>query len=165
MPEPRPTISTHVLDTGRGTPAAGIRVRLWRLGQGDGGDGEMTGAATERLAERPVDERLTGRLADAATGATTGRPNERLVGEALTDADGRIRDLLAGAPLRAGQYRLEFDLEPAAGLPDRRGGEPGVAGGGFFTGLSVGLRIDDPTRSYHVPLLRAPFGLSTYRGS
>ena len=160
MPEPRPTISTHVLDTGRGTPAAGIRVRLWSLGLGDGGDSHATGAATGRLAER-----LTGRLANAATRATAGRVAERLVGEALTDADGRIRNLLAGAPLRAGQYRLEFDLEPAAGSPDRRGGEPGVAGGGFFTGLSVGLRIDDPTRSYHVPLLRAPFGLSTYRGS
>ena len=160
MPEPRPTISTHVLDIGRGTPAAGIRVRLWRLALGDGGDGETAGSATGT----PIG-RSTGRLADAATGATTGRPTERLVGEALTDADGRIRDLLAGAPLQTGQYRLEFDLEPAAGSPDRRGGEPGAAGGGFFTGLSVGLHIDDPTRSYHVPLLRAPFGLSTYRGS
>ena len=119
MPEPRPTISTHVLDTGRGTPAAGIRVRLWR---------------------RPAN----------------GGPTERLVGEAMTDADGRIRDLLAGAPLETGQYRLEFDLEPTAG---------GSGVGGFFTGLSVGLRVDDPGRSYHVPLLRAPFGLSTYRGS
>ena len=162
MPEPRPTISTHVLDTGSGTPGAGIRVRLWHLEQGVGGDGRPAGAATRRpigrSTGRPTGEAMTERLGGEAVA-------ERLVGEAMTDADGRIRDLLAGAPLESGQYRLEFDLEPAAGSPDRRGVEPGEAGGGFFTGLSVGLRIDDPTRGYHVPLLRAPFGLSTYRGS
>lgn len=141
MPEPRPTISTHVLDTGRGAPAAGVRVHLWR---------------------RPAN----------------GGPTERLAGEATTDADGRVRDLLAGEPLEAGEYRLEFEFDApssAAGSPGAAAGSPGAAtgtpgaamsaGGGFFTGLSVGLRIDDPTRSYHVPLLRAPFGLSTYRGS
>ena len=74
---------------------------------------------------------------------------EAVVGEAITDADGRIRDLLAGARLDAGAYRLEFGLDD----------------GGFFTGLSVDIRVDDASRSYHVPLLRAPFGLSTYRGS
>ncbi|MEA2537032.1 MAG: 5-hydroxyisourate hydrolase [Chloroflexota bacterium] len=110
MTEARPTISTHVLDTGAGMPAAGIPVLLLRSAP----DG-----------------------------------SQAVVGEAITDADGRVEDLLAGAPLAAGAYRLEFGLDD----------------GGFFTGLSVDLRIDDPTRSYHVPLLRAPFGLSTYRGS
>jgi len=70
-------------------------------------------------------------------------------GDAVTDDDGRARDLLSGRPLEAGGYRLEFLL----------GGE------GFFGGLSVGIRIEDPGRSYHVPLLRSPFGLTTYRGS
>ena len=110
MTEARPTISSHVLDTGTGRPAAGIPLRLLRSAH----DG-----------------------------------SEAVVGEAVTDADGRVRDLLGEAPLTAGAYRLEFGLDD----------------GGFFTGLSVDLRIDDPTRSYHVPLLRAPFGLSTYRGS
>jgi 5-hydroxyisourate hydrolase len=108
--EARPTISTHVLDTGTGLPARGIPVRLLR---------------------------------SASDGS------EAVVGKAITDADGRVRDLLDGASLTTGAYRLEFGLDD----------------GGFFTGLSVDLRIDDPTRSYHVPLLRAPFGLSTYRGS
>jgi len=107
---PRPTISTHILDTGTGAPAAGVPVRLWRS--------EPPGSA-------------------------------ELLSELRTDADGRIRDLLAGARLIAGRYRLEFGLDD----------------GGFFTGLSVDVAIDDPERSYHVPLLRAPFGLSTYRGS
>lgn len=110
MIETRPTISTHVLDTGTGVPAAGVPVILWRS-MPDG--------------------------------------SQQIAGEAITDADGRVHDMLGGAPLAAGAYRLEFRLDD----------------GGFFTGLSVGLRIENPTRSYHVPLLRAPFGLSTYRGS
>ncbi len=110
MTGPRPTISTHILDTGTGAPAEGVPVRLWRS--------EPPGSA-------------------------------ELLTELRTDADGRIRDLLAGARLIVGRYRLEFGLDD----------------GGFFTGLSVDVAIDDPERSYHVPLLRAPFGLSTYRGS
>ncbi len=72
-----------------------------------------------------------------------------IVGEGITDADGRIRDLLAGDVLVPGAYRLEFDL----------GTE------GFFSGLAVDLRVADAARSWHVPLLLAPFGLTTYRGS
>jgi hydroxyisourate hydrolase len=72
-----------------------------------------------------------------------------VVGEAVTDGDGRIRDLLGGGVLEAGAYRLEFALDPD----------------GFFAAVALDLRVDDATRSYHVPLLLAPFGLTTYRGS
>jgi 5-hydroxyisourate hydrolase len=72
---------------------------------------------------------------------------ERLVGGGTTDADGRIRQLLEG-PLAAGDYRLEF-----------------AVGGTFFRQLSVAFRVGDTTRSYHVPLIVAPYSLSTYRGS
>jgi 5-hydroxyisourate hydrolase len=70
--------------------------------------------------------------------------------QALTDGDGRIRDLLE-RPLVAGDYRLEFDVahEDAS----------------FFTRFSVDLRISDASRSYHVPLLLAPYAMTTYRGS
>ena len=107
----RPTISTHVLDTELGAPAAGIRGTLYRLD----------------LAPAPI--------------RTT---------QALTDADGRVRDLL-DRPLAAGDYRLEFDTA--------RGEVP------FFTRVALDIRVTDPTRSYHVPLLIAPFSLMTYRGS
>jgi hydroxyisourate hydrolase len=75
-----------------------------------------------------------------------------LIGEAVTDADGRIRDLLAGSPLVAGDYQLAFDV---GGMDDD----------GFFQSMAVALRIVDTGRSYHVPLLLSPFGMSTYRGS
>jgi len=81
--------------------------------------------------------------------------------EALTDADGRVGDLL-GRPLSPGVYRLEFDLGGSR-LVAAPGG--GVDGGRFFTRLSLDLRVDDVGRSYHVPLLLAPFSMTTYRGS
>jgi 5-hydroxyisourate hydrolase len=70
--------------------------------------------------------------------------------QALTDSDGRIRDLLE-RPLTVGEYRLEFDLE---------GDEDA-----FFLRLAVDMSIADADRSYHVPLLLAPYAMTTYRGS
>jgi 5-hydroxyisourate hydrolase len=72
-----------------------------------------------------------------------------IVGEGVTDEDGRIRDLLGGGRLETGTYRLEFGLDPAA----------------FLVGLALEIRVDDAARSYHVPLLLAPFGVTAYRGS
>ncbi len=111
MSERHPTISTHVLDTGSGLPAAGVTARLARL----------------------VDD---GAEVEAGAG--------------MTDLDGRIGDL-SGTGLTVGDYRLHFDLTGQ--------------GGGFFRAISLDLRIDDAERDYHVPLLLAPFGLTTYRGS
>ena len=77
-----------------------------------------------------------------------------LVGEHQTDADGRIRDLLDGSDLDEGDYQLAFDVGGYADDPDA-----------FFQSAAVALRITDVDRSYHVPLLLSPFGMSTYRGS
>ena len=67
--------------------------------------------------------------------------------QALTDADGRVPDLLE-RPMSPGTYRLEFQ-----------------AGEGFFRRLSIDISVEDTSRSYHVPLLLSPFSLTTYRGS
>jgi 5-hydroxyisourate hydrolase len=76
--------------------------------------------------------------------------------QVLTDDDGRVRDLLE-RPLSPGTYRLEFSL---AG---RTTGEDGDDQ--FFQRLAIDLRVDDVSRSYHVPLLLAPYSMTTYRGS
>ncbi len=68
--------------------------------------------------------------------------------QAMTDADGRVADLLE-RPLTVGDFRLEFGLKR----------------GGFFEKVSLDIHIPDATRSYHVPLLMAPFSVTTYRGS
>jgi 5-hydroxyisourate hydrolase len=110
MADALPTISTHVLDTGAGRPAAGIRVTLARL--------------VDDGAHIPA-------------------------GEGVTDADGRVRRLLAGE-LTAGDYLLTFHLD------DR---------GGFFQRVTLEIQVQDASRSYHVPLLLAPYGITSYRGS
>lgn len=79
------------------------------------------------------------------------------VGEGVTDADGRARDLLApDAGLLAGDYRLVFDTETYFA---RRQIE------GFYPRVAVEFTVRDADSHYHVPLLLSPFGYSTYRGS
>jgi len=77
-----------------------------------------------------------------------------LMADLQTDADGRIGDLLDGGALTTGDYQLAFDIGAHADDPDA-----------FFQSLAVALRITDADRSYHVPVLLSPFGMSTYRGS
>jgi 5-hydroxyisourate hydrolase len=56
----------------------------------------------------------------------------------------------------AGTYRLVFDT----GAYFRANGvEP------FYPEVAVVFEARDPDQDYHVPLLLAPFGYSTYRGS
>lgn len=80
----------------------------------------------------------------------------RVLAEGTTNADGRIADLLEPGSLKAGDYRMLFDtgayLE-AAGRPV------------FYPQVVIDFRITTPEQHYHVPLLLAPFGYSTYRGS
>ena len=112
MTDGRPTISTHVLDTGSGLPAAGVVVSLYRTDTEDGRPGRIT--------------------------------------QLITDSDGRVADLL-GRALQPGDYRLEFVVDRERWT--------------FFTRVVVDFRVDDTSRGYHVPLLLAPFGATTYRGS
>ena len=110
-------ITTHVLDTARGRPAAGLVVLL---------EIEQAGSWRE-------------------------------IGRGVTDADGRVKTLLApGAPLSTGVHRLTF------------------ATGAYFVGQNVAafypevkvvFTVTNPAQHHHVPLLLSPFGYSTYRGS
>ena len=111
----RSPITTHVLDTHRGRPAAGIGVRLERLTTGD-------------------------TWIETAAGAT----NE----------DGRCEELLApGSRVEAGTYRLTFETHAY------------FAGASFHPFITIVFEIVDPSQHYHVPLLLAANGYTTYRGS
>ena len=77
------------------------------------------------------------------------------VGRGTTDADGRVRDLLASPP-EAGRYRLCFDTDTYF----RAVGEAG-----FYPEVAVTFVVGNGQEHYHVPLLLSPFGYSTYRGS
>lgn len=108
-------LSTHVLDTSTGQPAAKITVMLFAV------DG-----------------------------------NRRThVSTAVTNADGRTENPMAEI-LSPGMYELIFAVAPyfaAKNIP------------AFYDEITVRFHVDDADRKYHVPLLLAPWGYSTYRGS
>jgi 5-hydroxyisourate hydrolase len=108
-------LTTHVLDTARGVPAAGVGIALFAL------DG------------------------DART----------LLAQSVSNADGRTAEPLALA-LEPGMYELVFDVAAYFAA----GGTPG-----FYDRIPVRFRIDAGATHYHVPLLVAPWGYATYRGS
>ncbi|MEP7027891.1 MAG: hydroxyisourate hydrolase [Candidatus Eisenbacteria bacterium] len=78
-------------------------------------------------------------------------------GRGVTDADGRVKTLLAsGTGLAVGAWRLTFETGAyfrAAGV---------VA---FHPSVTITFEVVDAAQHYHVPLLVSPFGYTTYRGS
>lgn len=115
----------------------------------------------------------TGRLTTHVLDTATGRPAgglpldlyalegaaRRHLGAFRTDADGRCAaPLLAGAALTAGAYEIVF------GVGAWRAAQ-GAAVAGFYDAVPIRFRVDDPAAHYHVPLILAPFGYTTYRGS
>jgi 5-hydroxyisourate hydrolase len=109
-------ITTHILDTSRGRPAAGVEVAL-----------------------------------HAVEGGVT-----RVLARGVTDDDGRNRALTDGDGVPAGTYRLTFDV---GGYYARLGVES------FYPDAQITFVVRDAGQHFHVPLLLAPFGFSTYRGS
>ena len=109
-------LTTHVLDTAAGKPAAGVRVVLSRDGQ--------------------------------------------VLAEARTNADGRLdQPLLDGAACRPGRYELAFHVGDYF-----RGQGAKLAQPPFLDVIPIQFAIAGDAH-YHVPLLVAPYGYSTYRGS
>ena len=80
--------------------------------------------------------------------------------EAVTNADGRTpAPLLVGDDVQPGTYRLAFhvgDYFASVGHADAKR---------FLDVVPVVFVVDDPSASYHVPLLVSPWAYSTYRGS
>ena len=77
-----------------------------------------------------------------------------VVGRAVTDSDGRIKEL-SSVPLETGDYRLDF----AAGEYFKASGTHA-----FYREVSVVFAAARGDTHLHVPLLLSPFGYSTYKG-
>jgi len=76
----------------------------------------------------------------------------------ITNANGRTdAPLIAEETLEPGTYRLNFHV----GDYLRASGQATP----FYDVITIAFVIADGTRNYHVPLLLAPHGYSTYLGS
>jgi 5-hydroxyisourate hydrolase len=80
----------------------------------------------------------------------------KALGQAVTDPDGRVKQLLGDGALTAGVYRLSFET----GAHYRAAGRDS-----FYERVEIQFRVTSASEHYHVPLLLSPFGYSTYRGS
>lgn len=93
------------------------------------------------------------------------RTEAELLVQGVTNPDGRLnRPLLEGEALQPGVYELVFD---AGSYFKRSGNEAQAAEGGavFLELVPVRFCVTDSKQHYHIPLLVAPGGYSTYRGS
>jgi 5-hydroxyisourate hydrolase len=76
----------------------------------------------------------------------------------VTNADGRTdAPLLAADEMVAGDFQLVFKIKDYFATR-------GISAT-FFVYAAVFFRIEDPSVSYHVPLLVTPWAYNTYRGS
>jgi 5-hydroxyisourate hydrolase len=96
---------------------------------------------------------------DIAAGKPAAGVKVELRGRCLTtNANGRTEEpLIAGETLEAGAYDLVFhvgDYLRAAGQVTP-----------FYEAIAIRFLVGDGRRNYHVPLLLAPHGYSTYLGS
>jgi 5-hydroxyisourate hydrolase len=78
-----------------------------------------------------------------------------LLNETAADADGRTAAPL-GTQLAAGTYEIEFGAGPYFA-------QHGISA--FYDAIPVRFTLPAQSGHYHVPLLLAPWGYSTYRGS
>ena len=74
-----------------------------------------------------------------------------------TDDDGRIKQMLPGAkPLETGEYRLTFSTGAYFETMKTTG---------LYPEVQITFAVRDSGGHYHIPLLLAANGYSTYRGS
>ncbi len=109
-------LSTHILDTALGRPAAGVARVLSR----EAGDGWSE------------------------------------VGRGVTDVEGRCRTLLGERALEQATYKLRFETAPYFA-------EQKITG--LYPYIEIVFAVADASQHYHIPLLLAANGYTTYRGS
>jgi 5-hydroxyisourate hydrolase len=130
-------ITTHVLDTARGVPAAGVPIRL-----------ELASAGQWQL---------------VGSGVTDGDGRLRTLTPAGPVAPGTYQISFDTAAYFA-TAAAGLGAPDAADAPSGAANEPPGAGY-FFPLVQIQFVVADGASHYHVPLLLSPFGYSTYRGS
>ncbi|KAK4127582.1 Hydroxyisourate hydrolase [Parathielavia appendiculata] len=164
--ETRDRITCHVLDTTLGKPARGVRVKL-----------DLVSTTTPSPTNN--NNHTSSSSSSIATAAAPAAPSTTnpVVFESHTDEDGRIKAWLPySSPTSSGEVPV-YTLEDVLGSIHASGGgesrwtlrfdSAGYFGGAdktFYPEVDVTFTVREGER-YHVPLLLAPYGYSTYRGS
>lgn len=132
-------LSTHVLDTANGCPAADMELSLWQLSP-----------PTDTATNAP--KKALSRL----------QLNHQHLKTLKTNQDGRTdAPLLEGESFQPGIYELVFVVGDyfSALNAGNTGQYP------FLDLVPIRFGIEDASVHYHVPLLASPWSYSTYRGS
>jgi 5-hydroxyisourate hydrolase-like protein (transthyretin family) len=161
-------ITTHVLDTARGVPAAGVPVRLEQVRGGGVTQIAATRTDEDGRARELGPERLpagTYRLVFDTAAYLSGVPGGSGEPGVLSESSGSGMAGGSGEP----SHSSGSGVADGSGVPGGSG-EPGVPRGSgpgpaFFPEVTVTFVVDGLAARYHVPLLLSPFGYSTYRGS
>ncbi|WP_342551344.1 hydroxyisourate hydrolase [Paenibacillus sp. FSL R7-0652] len=118
-------ITTHVLDTSKGAPAAGMQIELYFI----------KGSGKEE--------------------------SNIQVAASWTNSEGRLDSpLLHDGKLTEGEYELRFHVDRYYAQSVHTEQNPVL-----WTVVPIRFAVLDARSHYHIPLLIAPGGYSTYRGS
>jgi 5-hydroxyisourate hydrolase len=82
----------------------------------------------------------------------------REIGGGVTDADGRCRTLLGERELERTNYKLRFEVAPYFA-------KQSITINCLYPYVEIVFTVTDPSQHYHIPLLIAANGYTTYRGS
>ena len=80
------------------------------------------------------------------------------VGHGVTDADGRCRTLLGDRELERANYKLRFEVAPYFS-------KQSITISCLYPYVEIVFNVADASQHYHIPLLIAANGYTTYRGS
>lgn len=160
--ETKDRITCHVLDTTLGQPARGVRVKL-----------ELFSTPSPTSTNTTTSSSSSSALPTTTTTTTTIPLSNNTVFESQTDDDGRVRAWLPySSATSSGEVPVHTLEDVLGGLKGTsqwvlRFDSAGYFGGAdktFYPEVHVVFAVREGER-YHVPLLLAPFGYSTYRGS
>ncbi|MCX4237332.1 hydroxyisourate hydrolase [Streptomyces ortus] len=147
---PVASVSTHILDTSVGRPAAGVAVRLAARSGRDARWQELGGSATD----------ADGRCKDLPA-LPEGTTHVRLdfAVEAYFEKKAASDTYVSDQPEQNHPEQNQAEAQQDAPA-NRDSGAPQV----FFPEVAITFAVS-PGEHYHVPLLLNPFGYSVYRGS
>lgn len=153
-------LSTHVLDTANGAPAADMELILWRV------DAPPRTAGLGSAEPKPAEGREISSSEEKSEAIFRYQSNYQHLKTLRTNQDGRTdTPLLEGADFQVGFYEIVFVVGDYFSARTSDPSSDIFMGHPFLDLVPIRFGIADASSHYHVPLLVSPWSYSTYRGS